>query len=162
MDPSPILADRGSDDVDERGDVVIGGLLPLLDRVDRERRALADAGRVDAGMDACQHVHDRELDLEPVVELALLRPHRAHLRARVPIDHTSMIRAAKMAALRAPLTATHATGTPGGICAIASIASSPPATDAELVSGTPTPGSAAARPAPAMITFSPRRCAFFA
>src|SRR5688572_29366640 len=123
-------------------------------------------------MDAGERVHDGELDLEPVVELALLGPNRAHLGARVPLDHTSMIRAARIAALRAPFTATHATGTPGGICAIASSASSPPPTEAELVSGTPmtgsvvcaatTPGSAAASPAPAMITLSPRRCAFVA
>jgi hypothetical protein len=69
-------------------------------------------------------------------------------------------------------TPTQATGTPGGIWAIASSASSPPATEVPLVSGTPitgrsvcaatTPGSAAASPAPAMITFSPRMRAFFA
>ncbi len=67
-------------------------------------------------------------------------------------------------------TPTEATGTPGGICAMASSASSPPATDVDDVSGTPitgscvcaatTPGSAAASPAPAMITRRPRMRAF--
>ena len=76
------------------------------------------------------------------------------------------MRAARTAALRALSTPTQATGTPGGICAIASSASSPPATEVLEVSGTPitgtsvwaaaTPGNAAARPAPAMMTLIPR------
>src|SRR5215475_1744591 len=79
------------------------------------------------------------------------------------------MRAARIAAFRAPSTETHATGTPGGICAIASSASSPSATLFDERSGTPitgrslyaatTPGSAAAMPAPAMITRTPRSCA---
>ena len=36
MDPAPVLADRGGDDVDEGGDVVVGDLLALVDRLDRE------------------------------------------------------------------------------------------------------------------------------
>ena len=82
------------------------------------------------------------------------------------------MRAASTAAFLALSTPTHATGTPGGICAIESRASSPPATDIDEVSGTPmtgssvcaatTPGSAADRPAPAMITRRPRIFAFFA
>ena len=82
------------------------------------------------------------------------------------------MRAASTAAFCALSTPTHATGTPGGICAIESSASSPPATDFDDVSGTPmtgssvwaatTPGSAAERPAPAMITLSPRIFAFLA
>ena len=82
------------------------------------------------------------------------------------------MRAARTAAFFALSTPTQATGTPGGICAIDSSASSPPATDFDDVSGTPitgsdvwaatTPGSAAERPAPAMITRSPRIFAFLA
>ncbi len=78
----------------------------------------------------------------------------------------SRMRAASTAALRAASTPTQATGTPGGIWAIESSASRPPATDLDEVSGTPitgsdvcaatTPGSAAERPAPAMITRRPR------
>src|SRR5918994_3239803 len=74
-----------------------------------------------------------------------------------------------MAALRAPSSDTHATGTPGGICTIARMASSPPSALFEDVSGTPitgrsvyaaaVPGRAAAIPAPAMITRTPRRAA---
>ena len=69
-----------------------------------------------------------------------------------------------MAALRAPLMATVATGTPDGICTMESSESSPPRSDVRM--GTPmtgrsvmeatTPGSAAALPAPAMITLRPR------
>ena len=87
-------------------------------------------------------------------------------------SRVSRMRAASTAALRALSTPTQATGTPGGICAIESSASSPPATDLDDVSGTPmtgsavwaatTPGSAADRPAPAMITRRPRSCAFLA
>src|SRR5579862_9902758 len=82
------------------------------------------------------------------------------------------MRAARTAALRALSTPTHATGTPGGIWAIDRSASSPPATEVRLVSGTPitgrsewaatTPGSAADSPAPAMITRRPRIRAFLA
>ena len=50
------------------------------------------------------------------------------------------MRAASTAALRALSTPTQATGTPGGICAIDSSASSPPATDVDDVSGTPITG----------------------
>ena len=74
--------------------------------------------------------------------------------------------------MRALSTPTQATGTPGGICAIESSASRPPATEVDDVSGTPitgrsvcaatTPGSAADSPAPAMITRSPRMRAFLA
>ena len=82
------------------------------------------------------------------------------------------MRAASTAALRALSTPTQATGTPGGIWEIESSASRPPAIDVLDVSGTPitgrsvcaatTPGSAAERPAPAMITFRPRMRAFLA
>ena len=84
----------------------------------------------------------------------------------------SRMRAARTAAFLALSTPTHATGTPGGICAIDSNASNPPAIDFEEVSGTPmtgsdvwaatTPGSAADNPAPAMITRRPRIFAFLA
>ena len=79
----------------------------------------------------------------------------------------SRMRAASTAALRALSTPTQATGTPGGIWAIESSASSPPATDFERrqrhaddrqrrCGRRPRPGSAADRPAPAMITRRPR------
>ena len=68
-----------------------------------------------------------------------------------------------MAAFCAPFTPTVATGMPGGICMMESMASSP---SSMPLMGTPmtgsgveaamTPGSAAAMPAPAMITFMPR------
>ena len=45
VDPAPVLADRGGDDVDEGGDVVVGHLLALVDRLDREGRPLARLAR---------------------------------------------------------------------------------------------------------------------
>ena len=36
MDPAPVLAHRGGDDVDEGGDVVVGDPLALVDRLDGE------------------------------------------------------------------------------------------------------------------------------
>src|SRR4029077_19062982 len=115
-----------------------------------------------------------ELDLEPARELALVRPDPGHLRARVARNHWAdsreavgpRIRAARTAAFFALSTPTHATGTPGGIWTMESRASSPSSTLSEERSGTPitgrsvcaasTPGRAAARPAPAMSTCSPR------
>ena len=74
-----------------------------------------------------------------------------------------IIWAASTAALRAPLTATHATGTPGGIWAMLRRASKPPNVPEAI--GTPitgtivwaaiTPGNAAAMPAAAMISRYP-------
>src|SRR5581483_517043 len=76
------------------------------------------------------------------------------------------MRSASAAALRALSTPTAATGTPGGICAIASSASRPSSTLRLERNGTPitgrsvcaatTPGSAAERPAPQMSTRNPR------
>src|SRR5581483_8345098 len=76
------------------------------------------------------------------------------------------ILAARMAALRALSSPTQPTGTPGGICTIERIASSPPAALRRPDSGTPitgrsvwaatAPGSAAEMPAPALPTRSPR------
>src|SRR5438128_6909152 len=76
------------------------------------------------------------------------------------------MRAARSAAFRALSTPTHATGTPGGIWTIESKASSPSRTLLDERRGTPitgrsvwaaaTPGSAAARPAPAISTRKPR------
>src|SRR4029079_13119928 len=76
------------------------------------------------------------------------------------------MRAARAAAFFALSTPTVATGTPGGICAIASNASRPSSTLSRERSGTPitgrsvcaatAPGRAAARPAPAISTRIPR------
>src|SRR5919107_624233 len=155
MDPAAGVAHRLGDDVHERGDVVVGHLLAHLGGVLGWDGALFGEG-----------VHHGQLHLQPRVELALLRPDHAHLRAGIAVDHTPRIRASRTAAFLALSTPTAATGTPGGIWAIDSSASRPPAMDVFDVSGTPmtgrsvcaatTPGSAADRPAPAMITRRPR------
>ena len=156
--PAAGLAHRAGHDVHERGHVVIGHLLALGDLLDRERSPLADRRGVLGGDRAGlrQRVHHGQLHLEPGLELALLGPDGAHVRARVALDQVPRICAASTAAFLALSTPTHATGTPGGIWAIARRASRPPATEVLDVSGTPitgrsvcaatTPGSAAARP----------------
>ena len=87
--PAARLAHRCGHHVHERRHVVVGDLLALLDRLDRERGALADRRGVLRGHDALlgQRVHHGQLDLEPGVELALLGPHGAHLGAGVALDH---------------------------------------------------------------------------
>src|SRR4051812_29852296 len=174
MHPTARLAHGAGHDVHERRHVVVRNLLALPDLLHREARAIADGGRVLVRNHPLlgEHVHHRQLHLKPGVELPPLGPHRPHLRARVALDHADRMRAARCAAFLGLSTPTHATGTPGGICATDRSASRPPPTDVFEVSGTPmtgrsvcaatTPGNAAARPAPAMITRSPRIFAFLA
>ena len=89
VDATPVLADRGGDDVDEGGDVVVGHLLALVHGLDRE-------GRLRARLLSSLPRHRtllgpglgrRQLDLEPALELALLGPDLADLGARVAGDH---------------------------------------------------------------------------
>ena len=81
VDPAPVLADRGGDDVDEGGDVVVGHLLALVDRLDREGgvgpRRLGRLARHRALLGP--GLGGGQLDLEPALELALRRPDRADL-----------------------------------------------------------------------------------
>ena len=140
VDPPPGRPDRLRGRLDERGHVVAGDPLELLDALwgGRDRpgpdlrqvllRDPADPGPALAG----QH-----LDAEPVLELSFFGPHRGHLGKRVPADHarkpsareslnscrrcrvsssrTETICAAKIAAFTAPSMAMVATGTPRGI-----------------------------------------------
>src|SRR5208283_5069228 len=99
-----------------------------------------------------------DLDPPPGLHAGLVAPQPAQLGARVARDHAPSICAARMAALRGLSSPTHATGTPGGICTMERIASSPPAAVRRPDSGTPitgrsvlaatAPGSAAEIPAP--------------
>src|SRR4029453_1508316 len=92
--------------------------------------------------------------VQPAVELGLLRPRFGHGRTGVAWNHCldsrdgscgypppwARMRAARIAALREPSIETQATGTPGGIWAMASSASSPPPTDLPEPRGTPITG----------------------
>src|SRR6202012_2578220 len=133
-------ADRGGDDVDERRHVVVGDLLPLVDRLDREGGAVArrggDLGRDDALFRP--RVGGGELDPEPGLELRLLGPDGADLGAAVARDHALIIRAASTPAFSAPSIATQATGVAAGTCAVASSASDP--SRPSPASGTPITG----------------------
>ena len=91
VDPAPLGPDLRRDHVDEGGDVVVGGPLPLLDRLDRERGAraagLGRLGRHDPL--GCERVGHRQLDRQPAVHLAMRRPDAADLLSRIAPDHLS-------------------------------------------------------------------------
>ena len=116
MDPAPVLAERGRDDIDEGGDVVVGGPLALAHRLDRERGALATrrGSRRRHPALGSPGIGGGKLDLEPALQPPLVAPDRSDLGSRVAIDHALMMRAASKPAFLAPSIATHATGTPGG------------------------------------------------
>src|SRR5439155_6341771 len=159
---APAVACRRAEHVDEGGDVVLGDVLALAHRLDGERRG---ADRVElVGQRPVHLLAGRDLDPAPGFHPGLVGPDCAEGGACVALDHALMMRTARCAALRGLSRPTAATGTPGGIWTTLSSASSPPAALNDDVSGTPitgrsvwaaaTPGSAALRPAPAMITFS--------
>ena len=89
VEPAPQLADRRRDDVDECRDVVTGGPLALLDRLDREGGSLPARSRGLFRDDAFRGpgLGRRELDLEPGLHAPLRRPDRADLLACVAGDH---------------------------------------------------------------------------
>src|SRR3954447_6350760 len=185
MDPAALGAELLRHGVDEGGRVVVGDALDLGDPLGRRHlRPRANRGDIVCGnrTDLGPRLECRELDVAPPRELALVRPDPGHGRAGVARDHEAIlksgqadgprIRAARTAAFFALSTPTHATGTPGGICTIDSNASSPSSTLFDDRKGTPitgrsvcaatAPGSAAARPAPAIRTRRPRSRAPFA
>ena len=141
-------------------------------------------GRDDAELGPA--VERRQLDLEPAVELALLRPDPAHLRAGVAGDHPGQCRAGSGRSLgaergcapRAPRHSSRCRRRPSRRGRRAASARSRAARrarrarDIDERSGTPitgssvcaatTPGSAAASPAPQISTLIPRPAADFA
>src|SRR5258708_25871903 len=127
MDPAPWLTNRLRDHVHERGHVVVGDLLALVDGLDGERGMLLDLARVLGRHHALlgQRLDGGHLDLQPRVHARLVGPDGADLGARVALDQAPRMRAASTAALRALSTPTHATGTPGGIRPTATNASTP-------------------------------------
>src|SRR6266576_2986797 len=177
VEPASLGPQLLCDGIHERSGVVVDDAFDLGDTLScRRSRVRANLRDVFAG--DCAHLRPAfersDLDLQPPRELALLRPDPGHRRAGVAPNHLAdsrepigpRIRAASTAAFFALSTPTQATGTPGGIWAIESSASSPSSTLSEDRSGTPitgrsvwaasTPGSAAASPAPAMSTRKPR------
>ena len=145
VEPAALLAEPLRDGVDERGDVVLRARLDLGDALRRRRRRTARGSprrrRAGTTPDLRPRVERGELDLEPPRELALAptrpRPWPGGSSARSPgqtsaapgrTHETPRMRAASTAAFFALSTPTAATGTPGGICAIASSASRPSST----------------------------------
>ena len=94
VDPRPGRRPDGRlDDVDERGDVVVGDPLALADGGDER---LVDHGRPRRGTPRRRRRDDPELglrlggeqlDLQPAAEAGGVRPHVGHLRERVAGDH---------------------------------------------------------------------------
>src|SRR6266550_7485394 len=177
VEPASLGPQLLCDGIHERSGVVVDDAFDLGDTL-RCRRSRVRANLRDVFAGDCAHlrpaIERSDLDLQPPRELALLRPDPGHRRAGVAPNHCAdsrepigpRIRAASTAAFLALSTPTQATGTPGGIWAIESSASSPSSTLSEDRSGTPitgrsvwaasTPGSAAASPAPAIRTRNPR------
>ena len=89
MDPAPVLADRLRDDVDEGGDVMVGHLLALVDRLNRERRVRARSlRRLPRNHPLLSpSLGSRQLHLQPALQLPLRAPNTRHLRPRIPGDH---------------------------------------------------------------------------
>jgi hypothetical protein len=107
----------------------------MLDPMLGVRGAPLDAQRVEQALR-----HHADVRRAPRVDEDLADSPRV-LRARGPDVHpTPRMRAASTAAFRALSTPTAATGTPGGICAIASSASNPSRTLRPERSGTPITG----------------------
>src|SRR5688500_13870806 len=107
MDPAARVADRLRHHVHERGDVVLSDPLALLYHLEIEGGLAPDLVEVLFGYDPAlgQYLANRELDLEPCLELALLRPDPAKLGARVTGDHAR--------GLRTTVLTTETTSSPG-------------------------------------------------
>ena len=85
VDPAARVARGLGQDVDERGDVVVGDLLALLRRLDGEGRG---ADRVELGGRRTVHLLARgDLDLPPRLHPRLVGPDGADLGAGVARDH---------------------------------------------------------------------------
>ncbi len=89
VDPAPVLADGGGDDVDEGSDVVVGDPLALFHRLDREGGPLPRrrSGLVGDGALLGPGLGCRQLDLEPALHLPLRGPDCPDLRAGIAGDH---------------------------------------------------------------------------
>ena len=85
VDPAAGRTGRRREHVDERGHVVVGDRLALLDRLDREGRA-ADRLEVLVGR-SVERLRGRHLDVAPGGHAGLVGPERAELRAGVAGDH---------------------------------------------------------------------------
>ena len=86
VDPAPGLARRRAEHVDERGDVVVGDPLALLDRLDGERRG-ADRLRGRPPDGPVERLGGGDLDVAPGGHARLVGPDGADLGAGVALDH---------------------------------------------------------------------------
>ena len=86
VDPAPAGAGGGGQHVDERGHVVVGDRLALLDRLDGEGRA-ADRLEVGGRRPVLERLGGRDLDVAPRGHPRLVGPDGAELRPCVAGDH---------------------------------------------------------------------------
>ncbi len=89
VEPLPVLAHRGGEDVHERGDVVMGDGLAFLPGIDVDRRRSSHGGArsLRGDTEGLPALEGERLHLLPEVELGSLAPQRRHLGSRVPLDH---------------------------------------------------------------------------
>ena len=86
MDPAPRLAGGRAEDVDERGDVVVGDRLALLDGLHREG---GGADGLEVGLGRALHLlAGGHLDPAPRLHARLVGPQGADLGAGVAVDHS--------------------------------------------------------------------------
>src|SRR4051794_29590779 len=89
MDPAPGRPRARAEYVDERGDVVVGDPLALLDGLDGERRG---ADRLEVGRLGAGHLLARgDLDATPGLHARLVGPEGADLLAGVAVDHSAIV-----------------------------------------------------------------------
>ena len=89
VDPAPRRPGRLREHVDEGGDVVVGDLLALGDRLDARARG---ADRLELRLAGPVHLlAGGDLDPPPVLDARRVRPQRADLRSRVAVDHAGPI-----------------------------------------------------------------------
>src|SRR2546426_473592 len=97
MDPTRRRSDRLRDVFQKCNHVVIGPFLDLDDFRNGEPRSLSDFRRVDFG-NLTEFGHPfagKHLNLQPDLELALVRPNLTHLWPGITINHTGKIKAGR-------------------------------------------------------------------
>src|SRR6267143_2152458 len=98
MDPTRCRADRFSNVLEKSNDVMVRSLFNFEDLRNRKSRSLANLGSV-LLWDLAKIRHrlaGEHLNIQPDLELALIRPDFAHLRSGITVDHFGNIKATRM------------------------------------------------------------------
>src|SRR5262245_8533145 len=102
MNPSRSWSDRFGYILEKSDDVVIGLLFDFEDLRDRESRSLSNLSSVLFRNLAqlCHRLAGEHLNFQPDLKLSLVRPDFAHLRPRITVDHTGIIKARRIGGKR--------------------------------------------------------------